>query len=357
MGEREGFRVLRTVSSAQVITTDDAYGATYRFRLWRATVDDMTTLRMGFRSYYAHVLGSLYIWKKNGVLFQSAKGTILNFESLKQDDLWGFLGKKEDQPSGPKRNISSGKVAVLDAYFRYKFPILARTFAKSNVAPELAMLLNGYFHPNVDFTIDAEQRLREIEGVYVCRLDYSEIKVRQAIRAGNREFFRCEALIVRHNKEMNYLAIHKIAVPIKIDYINESIRSSIICNYINHHKDSQSLIYSGVGILNTHRFSTDSILSIACLLRERATYAAYAGEFWFFRKEIEDNNSDVWSLSRDEYFVATSALVLQGKDFQNRYIYLGSNELYGLHVWERMGYNIAFRDIIRDLYESLGTEA
>ena len=132
-------------NSIRSIITDTDYSPQYRFRLWIALVDDMDFLGMGYRAYHSHIMRSCQEFQKTGYEFLHPRGFELNLSQLMPDDLYGFLGKSSEHPTGPARNIKVNKFAVLDAFFKVKFPERAAAFKDSTIFESLACVGRMFF--------------------------------------------------------------------------------------------------------------------------------------------------------------------------------------------------------------------
>ena len=82
---------------------------------------ELARLNMGARAYISHIGRTLDALTESGYEFLTPSGGPVITSALTYDDLYGFLGRKKDKPSGPARDLTLPKFHVLDAYF-YGYP-------------------------------------------------------------------------------------------------------------------------------------------------------------------------------------------------------------------------------------------
>ncbi len=258
-----------TEDSSKLIVTDTDYSPEYRFRLWVALVDDLDFLGMGYRSYHSHIMRSFQEWSKLGYKFIHPRGHDLNLPELTHDDLYGFLGKSSDHPTGPARNIKVHKFAVLDAFFKTKYPERAAAFKEAHVLEALAyagrMFLAG--SDAKETPKDGEYTLSHfinlMNGVY-----FNE-SVEQFAEGNN---YYLSVYLFKPAPGKKYAYVWKIFFPFEqvcIDSIqsdkgkNEPIDDGYNTNPI--------VIYEGIGFFARSSL-TDTELDLVCMTRDRRTY-------------------------------------------------------------------------------------
>lgn len=216
--------IIANTDKKEAIKAELSYDQPYRFKLWLAVVEDSTNLGMGFRAYLSHVRSSLAIWEQSDIVFVNSKNQSLNLDALKADDLWGFLGKKDEQPQGPKRHIDASKVAVLDVYMKKRFPALAATFAKSTISPEVAAVLRSFFSGGLSSEPEADF-IEPWSGIYISADHLDAQSILRARRIGEIPKFVVRAVMFRPSARPEFCVAHKIILPFIPDYMNDGGRN------------------------------------------------------------------------------------------------------------------------------------
>ena len=266
------------IPPAKVIQTLTDYPQVYRFRLWVALVEDMELLGMGHRAYHSHIFESFRSWAAQGIEFQNAKGRDLVIDALRKDDVYGFLGKRDERPGGPKRNIETSKFAVLDAFFRQKYPDLAASFAVQTPTTQLVSVLKSFFAKEPQQTLSNEElhRLfRSIDGIYIPFPQISVSKIRRAMESGEDFDFTVPVFLVTARLQLTHCIVHKVEFPLESRFLRFGSEASLatkkMVSWIERHRPEQTMIFSGLGV------PTDSAVEIgdpafSCVLRDRTLY-------------------------------------------------------------------------------------
>lgn len=342
-----------TSQTRDVIVAELTYAETYRYRLWLAAVEDSATLGMGFRAYYAHVLASLDLWKKAGTDFLNGRGGPLSPDILKVDDLWGFFGKKEDNPKGPQRRIQDGKLAVLDAYFKKKYPELASSFSKKVITLELSSILRSFYSATDDgnfFSADSEDLLQSICGVYIKPPLIDLRYIRAKLKDGGSVKLTINVIMLSQDAASNNCIVHILYVPLRSEYISEKSmelgKAGELGDVLAHHSPPETVVLSGLGLIAGKRISGDRI-SVSSFLRDRVTYEPYLTNIDVVRHEYDYPDS--------KYI---TKYLFEGYNYgnSNNFIYCGNKTNDLEQLLDISGCSEKFLDYIFDKYHLLGAE-
>jgi hypothetical protein len=276
---------------------------------------------MGFRAYHSHILRSLSSWREQGVDLQTAHGGQLHFDVLHQDDLWGFLGKKDEQPTGPKRKIQANKLAVLDAYFRIKDPALADSFAEANLGSALVTMLKSFFATSQSHFSRSRKQFERLEGIYLPKFQLSLESMAEAIKAEHTEPFCVSPIFIRRHMSMDYIVVHKIAAPVRPEDLPDEPEQQELRRHLADHSPAATCIYSGVGLVGTE--SNLKYMSLACMLRDTVTYDPHLMHLDIIL--VLDEFDETWD--RDPEYVPRNAAEWRGSCFLNEYILQSRAEL------------------------------
>ncbi len=292
-------RLVESVGDQATIKADLAYEQPYRFKLWLAVVEDLSSLGMGSRAYLSHVRSSLQLWERAGTVFLNAKGAPLNLDALRADDLWGFLGKRSEEPQGPKRNIDSSKVAILDVYIKKKYPTLAATFGSSSISPEVAAVIRSFFEKGLasETYADPVDYVAPWSGIYVSTSQVNAQSIIRSRRLGEIPHLVVRAVMLRPTKRPQFCVAHKAIIPLRPEYMRQEAGMKAEWNkvsaLIEHHKPKEKVIYNGIALLS-RMSKTHADINISLMLRDRTTYQPCLSQFVIHRYDDvgEDNFDD-----------------------------------------------------------------
>jgi hypothetical protein len=287
----------------KIIRTRTDYSQPYRFRLWVALVEDMALLGMGYRAYCSHIFESYRAWKAQGIEFRNAKGGTLILDALTQDDLYGFLGKTEQAPIGPKRKIELSKFSVLDAFFQVKYPTLAASFEVDTPILELVSIFHAFFSKEIT-TNYSEQDLLElhesIDGIYFPKPRISIAELRRAMQNGETYKRTIPIFIVNSGAGKRYCVVHRVEFPLHSNYLrvetSEQNMMSLLRPWLERHKPSETVIHSGIGLIAPSEFGSKNP-SLACILRDRVLYRPCLTNLAILRTDIGDIDETEWVIS------------------------------------------------------------
>lgn len=274
---------IRSQSEQEQVRAELAYSETYRFRLWIAVLEESSALGMGFRAFRSHVRRSLKLWSDAGTVFLSFKGGALNLDALTDDDLWGFLGKKDERPQGPKRHIQAQKLAVLDVFFKKQYPALARLFGAEQISNELTANLAMFFTAANQTSNEAKRlaAFEAIEGVYVQKLVQIEPPDKHNAFLDPRYQFIVAVFMFSLDKSSGRCAAHKIELPLRSSFITPEgshWRSDEFMSHLERFSISETVVYSGIALISKPRFN-QAIMQLSCILRDRTTYDPHLAMF------------------------------------------------------------------------------
>ncbi len=218
------------------------------------------------------------------VQFLNAKSEPLWIEALKADDLWGFLGKRDNEPSGPKRKIQADRLAILDVYFKKKFPNIALAFGKKDVSLELSNTIK-FFYPSIVSNDQFAEKFKNWSGLYISQSELASVVINRESPAGYPYKFIVSAMILQYIEERKYFIAHKIDMPLRLKYLNEdSLGKNLIksvADTLKRGTKDETVIFSGIGL------ASNSGKELVCMLRDRTTYDPYFAKFDISFENIE----------------------------------------------------------------------
>lgn len=335
----------------KVIRTKTDYTESYRFRLWVALIDDMDLLGMGHRAYHSHIFESHRAWEAEGIKFLNAKDQNLNLDALSKDDIYGFLGKKDQAPTGPKRKIETAKFAVLDAFFQAKYPKLTAAFDVDTPVVELISVLRTFLAPEMAPRGTPQERFelhRSIDGIFFPRPRFSVADLRTAKKKGEPFARTIPTFIV--NARMNHCVVHKVEFPLRVSYLrtDSSERDTLetIRPWIERHAPEETKIYSGIGLLNSSEHQLGDP-SLACILRDRVLYRPCLTTLQI-QRFYEDEKDD-------PYWVTDGAIESSGDDWWRYFIFCKDPNNYA-KMSEEVSYSADFINDVFKFKSKLGSE-
>ncbi len=254
------------------------YSPQYRFRLWRACKDDKQRLGIkGDRSYLAHVIRTLTALEdRHGYSFENSHGGPIDFDDLKYEDLYNFLGRQKNKPTGPETTLTLPKFWVLDAYFHAYYPTIARAFSSDNELAALAAV-SSIFFANPRLERFAADKLAAVEGAYVCaeddyRTKFSSID-RESVHA---DLFRIPAIFLHHPPERNFLqvAIVNLSPSDKFFDTNSAFwrqyrRGKSAAADANFLLPEDTVIHQGIAFPVVDPDEIGENLELACIMKDR----------------------------------------------------------------------------------------
>ncbi|NCO04093.1 MAG: hypothetical protein GW903_07885 [Alphaproteobacteria bacterium] len=203
------------------ISTETEYTDAHRFRIWSSIVDDMDLLGKGYRAYHTHIFESFRKWEAQGIEFFNPKGKSLYLDALKADDLYGFLGRKEQLPTGPKRKIETSKVAVLDAFLRAKFPklLVSNPSGEAPVAhAQMAEALYGLMGKSASNNESLCRTVKALDGVFIHSPFFPDQELERMVNHMGKPGWGIPLIIVNGRPHSGYCVIHKVFMPIRSEY-------------------------------------------------------------------------------------------------------------------------------------------
>jgi len=311
-----------TEDHSKQIVTDTDYSPEYRFRLWVALVDDLDLLGMGYRAYHSHIMRGFQEWHKAGFKFLHPRGHELNLSELTPDDLYGFLGKLSNHPNGPARNIKVHKFAVLDAFFKTKYPERAAAFKEAQIIESLAYVGRMFFggsdkrETSRDGSYALADSINAVQGIYFKEsIELNKI--------GNSSYF--SVLLIRPAPHGKYAYVWKILFPIEEFCIAQDplLDPDNLPPIDDGYNTSPIVSYEGVGFIALSSL-TNTHYGMACILRDRRTYFP-ATTFLSYATSISHPRSER----------ALSLLEANSKSMNNsdKYSFLPPNsEMYSVYV-------------------------
>ena len=336
-----------------VIRTRTDYSQTYRFRLWVALVEDMELLGMGHRAYHSHIFESFRAWQAEKIEFQNAKGRTLIIDALSKDDIYGFLGKREQAPLGPKRKIEVAKFSVLDAFFQKKYPTLASSFEVETPIVELTSIFQSFFAKEVDAPISPREKfeiLKSIDGVYIPKTRLSVADLRKAMKSGEPTDRTIPVFLINCKLGQNHCVIHKVEFPFLSKYMRaESSEHEVMARlqpWLDRHAPEETKIYSGIGILSPSDYVSRSP-TLACVLRDRVIYRPCL-------TTLEINRFDHGGI--DETIWATNGAYEKSGDDVWRYYFFCRDANNYAKISKNFGYSADFLNDIFEMKNTLGSE-
>ncbi|WP_113154826.1 hypothetical protein [Nitratireductor sp. OM-1] len=251
----------------RTITAESNYSPEYRFRLWQALVDDISLLKVGYRAYYSHMMRSFRDWKSGGVKFVHPNGAPINLDELTRDDLYGFLGKEHQRPLGPSRNIHHFKFAVIDVFFKTKYPVVARAFADDGLLESLGKVATMFYgQANIDGDGSSYSNSLiihdQLEGVYV-RESVSWNKIYKDTHIS--------AYIIKNSESPFYAKIKKLYFPTEEICIASAKSKAENVNWAEYN-NSRIITYDGICFPNAIKSGEPNL---TCMMRDVVEYTSY----------------------------------------------------------------------------------
>lgn len=203
------------------IETETAYTDAHRFRIWSAIVDDMDLLGKGYRAYHTHIFESFRKWEAQGIGFFNPRGKSLYLDALKADDLYGFLGRKEQLPKGPKRKIETSKVAVLDAFLRAKFPKLSVSQPSGEAPMALAQMAEAFYGligEDASNKKNLSSTVRALDGIFIHSPFFADDDLEMMVHHMGKPGWGFPLIIVNGRPQSGYCVVHKVFLPIRSEY-------------------------------------------------------------------------------------------------------------------------------------------
>lgn len=263
-----------TNTPKQTISSEVDYDKGYRFRLWVTAVEDSATLGMGFNAYHSHILRSLGIWQHQGVCFIYPNDKQINFDALTKDDLFGFLGKKNSNMTGPGRNIKNFKLAVLDVFLKFKFPKLLPFFRNSDHATSLRAAMFEFHNSRQPQGWESHKVNKLFENGNALFIHNPKADDIFDLNAGlDVDFFEYYIQIYHLSlrDQSGTINVKKIRVPIHQNMLRkESEAYDLISKKALKYDYMEGIkIYEGFGITCEYKGEYGYQSDIACVLRER----------------------------------------------------------------------------------------
>ena len=283
----------------------------------------------------------------------NARGGELRPDILKVDDLWGFFGKKEDNPRGPQRRIQDGKLAVLDAYFKKKYPDLANSFSKKVITLELSSILRSFYSATDEgnfFSADYKDLLQSICGVYIKPPFIDLRNIRARLKDGGSVKLTINVIMLSQDAASNNCIVHILYVPLRSEYISEKSmelgKVSELGDVLAHHSPPETVVLSGLGLIAGKR-SYDDRISISSFLRDRVTYEPYLTNIDVLRQEPDYSDSK---------YVTRNLFEGYNYGNSNNFIYCGNRPIDIEQLTDMSGCSEELLGYIFDKYYLLGAE-
>lgn len=336
------------------VRTRAEYSLSFRFRLWIALVEDMDLLNMGYRAYHSHIFESFSTWRSGGVNFENSRGRELNIDALKIDDVYGFRGKREQAPLGPKRNIEPAKLSVLHAFFSKKYPELAASFDKNAPISELTTILRSFYTNELDANFssnDLSDICRLSDGIYLPCISITANGIRRAMKEG-RPFLRTVPIFfVCSGLKRDSCIVHKVEFPFRGSYLKQDSIDyedfARLKTWMDRHAAQETQIYSGVGIPAASEFQSGNP-SLLCVLRDRVLYSPCTSTLEILRMEEGED-------LEDPYWITVGAREKSGDDIWRSFLFCQGGKHYDM-IKNDICFSADFITDLIDLKTSLGME-
>lgn len=287
-----------TTSGDQVIKTRIEYSETFRFNLWLALLEDMDFLGKGYRAYHSHMFESFKKWHAQGVEFQNARGGTLNLDALKTDDLYGFLGKKNQLPKGPKRKIENKKIAVIDAFFQRKYPTSSASF-ESGVDPvEVASSITSFLSSTEGDEHSAnfvQDTVESLDGVLIHNPNVAD-DLELMLRMGGKNEWGIPVFILNKGPNRQSLVVHKVVLVPQTRYfetyfLDDDDYQPTLFSRLQKLPEvdlAELEVWSGVGVV-TPLNTFNPLVQVDCVLRERESKQSHVSSLQVHGKRDQDS--------------------------------------------------------------------
>jgi hypothetical protein len=274
---------LRPTDQSRVIVARAVYDETVRFGLWKLIADDIRIVGCGYRQYYNVMIAELIQARKQGWRIQHQNGNNIVFECLASDDLYGFLGKNKNRPTGPSRRLSLDKMKVLDCYMYLKYPRLSRSYDGQRNVHELAMMNIELLHGESPDMERWTKLLSTMGGIYLAIDGFVD-----GFNHHGHVIFGAHNIIgfsLHPAKNCPYMTAHFFIIPNHPSYIK---KDSSIFKQINWEKVSTlNSNHPGASVLSGIGFPFCSVdldgvglFSLLLMLSDRATKDNFVTDLW-----------------------------------------------------------------------------
>ena len=270
-----------TGSDDKTIYAEHEYDLEYQQNLWIALWDDFDRVGRGDQYYINQMKRDFDFFTKPsvGYNFFTSQGAPLDVTALIKDDIYGFKGKRTDKPTGPCRDLTPGKLAVLDVFFKAKFPLYASAFKSTKTLATLVKVFRLHFSKPGD-TIVQDIGLETFSGAYVGSVPSLRNRYRQVIE-GDFDIYdlHIPVFVLRYVSNLRHLIAHKILLPANDDdfSINSELRDLFqqakdAFEYKFQKLKPQTYIYSGAGF-SIYDVEEELGVKFMCVMRDRTTYS------------------------------------------------------------------------------------
>ena len=341
---------MELVAGQKTFISRTQYSTDYRFRLWVALVNDIVRMDLKHRTYLEHyVYLELGLAEDKGYKFLNPKGGRLIWTQLKTDDIWGFLGKQYTKASSPGRNISAYKFAVLDLFFRYKYPKIALSFDKSEEINALAINHVSFLsEPDSNFySSDFDERCAAVEGLYISNQHIRNPEIKEAFTVSDSFEFKLPMLVIRRLPDQRFCIVHRIEWPLSEEIFDTETEQYVSAlkyrHWLSKKTSEYKTVYSGIGIPCNSMHSKHAF-TLSVFLRHRAFKHPYHAELSV--RPLHSLEDEGYTGTLD--VKASSGLLA---DTMFKYIDRSSIINYPDNIYEKR-----FLDNIRQIYNELGTE-
>lgn len=296
--ELKGSVMDKSYDEKEIIKTKIEYSESFRLRVWSVLTEDMELLGKGYRAYYTHIFENFRVWETSETEFQNARGGKLNLDALKADDLYGFLGKKNQPPEGPKRKIEVSKMAVLDAFFQKKYASTARSFESGSHPIEQASVLTSFFSREDDTLPKGGigTIVEALDGVFLQHLPFPDEEVAKMLDNVGTPAWGIPVFMINTSASNRFVVVHKAYLPLKEGYFKDhlwddpdqspTLRTRLSRIEADEFSDAQ--IWSGIGNVLPLEFD-NPVVALDCMLRDRADQQPHLTSLKIFGLDTREN--------------------------------------------------------------------
>ncbi len=277
--------------SEKTIRTRIDYSDAQRFQIWSAIIEDMDLLGKGYRAYHTHIFESFKKWEAQAIEFQNPKGKSLFLDALKADDLYGFIGRKNQLPKGPKRKLEASKIAVLDAFLKAKFPKIS-SLPPSGEPPvahaQMADAFNGLLNQGDSKNHDLTRIVEALDGIFIHSPFFADEELERMVFHMGEPGWGFPLIMVNSRPRSSYCVVHKVFLPIRSEYFEKYAIDSDYWENDYHDPEDRDLaqkiraridtknqnlndeieVWSGAGVVVPHDYA-NPMVTLECILKHR----------------------------------------------------------------------------------------
>ena len=268
-------------SNDKIIYAEHEYDLEYQQNLWIALWDDFDRVGKGNQYYINQMKRDFDFFTKPqvGYKFLTSQGAPLDVTALTKDDIYGFKGKRTDKPTGPGRDLTPAKLAVLDVFFKAKFPLYASAFKSTETLAALVKIFRLYFS-KPDDNIVQDLGLETFSGAFIGSAQTLKNRYSQIV-AGDFDIYdlHIPVFVLKYVNNLRHLVVHKILLPVNDGcFANNSElldlfqKAKSAYEYKFQKLKPQTYIFSGGGF-PIYDVEQELGVKFLCVMRDRTTYA------------------------------------------------------------------------------------